>query len=191
MLAAAAPEPFDSEDYRFELKWDGIRCLAFVENGKVRLQSRHLTDFTAHFPELNDLRKLRSGTVLDGELVVMRAGKSSLSAIQERVQLQMTHRIQRLSRSAPAVYVAFDLLYLEYRSLLQEPFIRRRTALETVIRKAAPPNVAVVDCVHGQGKQFFAAVAGLALEGIVAKYIHAPYLPGRRSRNWLKIKRAI
>lgn len=75
MLAVAAKEPFDSVDYFFEIKWDGIRCLAFIEQGRVRLQSRDLIDITACFPELKCLDQLPSGTVLDGELVVFDAGK--------------------------------------------------------------------------------------------------------------------
>ena len=71
MLALAVPEPFDSDGHLFEIKWDGIRCLAFVQGGRVRLQSRELIDITAQFPELGCLAHLPDGTVLDGELVAM------------------------------------------------------------------------------------------------------------------------
>jgi ATP-dependent DNA ligase len=130
MLAGSAAEAFDSKNHVFELKWDGIRCLAFIEKTGVRLQSRQLTDITAHIPELGDLRKITPGTVLDVELVVMRNGQPSLLAIQERINLQNPDRIQRLSRSAPAVFLVFDLLYHEFRPLMEQPFIQRRTSLE-------------------------------------------------------------
>src|SRR5260221_9456807 len=97
MLAAKAEVPFDSEQHLFELKWDGIRCLAFVERACVRLQSRQLTEVTFQFPELAGLARLPSGTVLDGELVVFRHEKPSLESIQRRAQLQNSSRIERLS----------------------------------------------------------------------------------------------
>jgi ATP-dependent DNA ligase len=78
MLAVAAPGPFDSDEHLFEVKWDGVRCLAFVEGGRVRMQSRHLLDMTAQFSELDILRELPGGTVLDGELVCLDAGKPNL-----------------------------------------------------------------------------------------------------------------
>jgi len=81
MLAVAAREPFDSEHHLFEIKWDGIRCLAFVEGGRVRLQSRQLTEITAQFPELACLRRLPDWTILDGELVCLKGGKPDLSKV--------------------------------------------------------------------------------------------------------------
>src|SRR5262245_15340227 len=97
MLAVAAPGPFDSDDHLFEVKWDGVRCLAFIERDRVRLQSRHLLDMTAQFPELAVLRELPGGTVLDGELVCLTHGKPDLSKVQQRVHLQDRNRIRMLS----------------------------------------------------------------------------------------------
>src|SRR5215475_9982070 len=101
MLAAKADAPFDSDQHLFEIKWDGIRCLAFVEGGLVRLQSRQLTEITCQFPEFARMAGLPSGTVLDGELVVFKDTKPSLTAIQTRALLQNRSRIQHLSRTAP------------------------------------------------------------------------------------------
>src|SRR5262245_46393581 len=115
MLAVAALGPFDSEDHLFEIKWDGVRCLAFIERGKARLQSRHLLDMTAQFPELAVLRELPSGTVLDGELVCLEGGRPSLSKVQQRVHLRDRHRIRFMSERSPVVYIVFDLLYLRGR----------------------------------------------------------------------------
>lgn len=187
MLAASA-EPFNSDEHIFEPKWDGIRCLAFVENGQLRLQSRQLQDITAQFPEVEDLRSLISGTILDGELVVMKNGMPSLSAIQERVHLQMVTRLHRLSRHLSAVYIPFDLLYLESLSLVDQPFIERRASLERLLLDSALSNVVLVKGISSDGTRLFSEVSSLGLEGLVAKSLYAPYLPGRRSRNWLKIK---
>jgi len=101
MLAAKAEAPFDSEQHLFEIKWDGIRCLALVEGGRVRLQSRQLTEITGQFPELAGLGRLPSGTVLDGELVVFLDEKPSLESMQRRALLQNSSRIEHLSRMTP------------------------------------------------------------------------------------------
>jgi len=188
MLAAPAAAPFDSKDYLFEQKWDGVRCLAFIEDGHVRLQSRGLADMTAAFPELSDFQELRAGTVLDGELVIMRNARPSLLAIQQRLQLQRADRVRWLSQSTPAIFIAFDLLYLEFRPLMHQPLIQRRTALEQTLANTNLKNLILAEGVLCQGKRLFAGVARLGREGILGKHLHGPYLPGRRSRNWLKIK---
>jgi ATP-dependent DNA ligase len=125
MLAVAVQEPFDSDHYLFEIKWDGIRCLAFVENGRVRLQSRELIDITAQFPELGCLAQVPDGTVLDGERVAMEGNRPCLGKIQGRALLQDKHRIELMSQSSPAVYVVFDLIYRDGR-LWPSRFGRRR-----------------------------------------------------------------
>jgi ATP-dependent DNA ligase len=100
MLAVAVAEPFDSDSYLFEIKWDGIRCVAFLEAERVRLQSRDLIDITAQFPELVCLAHLPDGSVLDGELVAMEANKPCLGKIQGRALLQDRHRIAAHDKAA-------------------------------------------------------------------------------------------
>src|SRR5213592_4161093 len=112
MMAVAAREPFDSDDYFFEIKWDGIRCLAFVEDGRVRLHSRQLLEITAQFPELGCLNRLPDGTVLDGEIVVLEKGKPSPSRVLQRAQLLNRHRIELMSRMSPVTFMVFDILYM-------------------------------------------------------------------------------
>jgi ATP-dependent DNA ligase len=188
MLAVEATEPFDSDDHAFEIKWDGIRCLAFIEAGQVRLQSRELVDVTAQFPELARLGELPGGTVLDGELVAMAEDKPCLARIQHRVQLQNRTRIEILSRSSPVVFVAFDLLYLGGASAMAEPLIERRAKLEEIVREAQGAPMVVSESVLTQGRDLFAAAARLGQEGIMAKVIDSPYAPGRRTRFWTKLK---
>src|SRR5436853_6883749 len=112
MLAQKADAPFDSQQHLFEIKWDGIRCLAFIEASRVRLHSRQYLEITSQFPELACLAQLPSGTVLDGELVILQEGKPSFRQIQQRPMLQNRARIGHLSRSLPVTYMVFDLLYL-------------------------------------------------------------------------------
>jgi ATP-dependent DNA ligase len=188
MLAQKAEAPFDSEQHLFEIKWDGIRCLAFIEGGHVRLQSRQLTEMTFQFPELACLKRLPSGTILDGELVVLQEGRPSLRQIQRRTFLQNRARIQGLSQRTPVTYIVFDVLYLKGEPLLAAPLHLRREALKRLIQRTRLPGVLVSEAVAEHGCQLFAQVAGLGLEGIMAKRLDGPYLPGKRSRYWFKIK---
>src|SRR5260370_30157814 len=94
MLAHKASEPFDSARHLFELKWDGIRCLGFIEDSRIRLRSRHFLEITSQFPELACLAGLPFGTVLEGELVVLDQGRPSLRHVLRRALLQNPQRIQ-------------------------------------------------------------------------------------------------
>jgi len=188
MLAQAAQEPFDSEQHAFEVKWNGIRALVFVEKKSLRIQSRDEVNITAQFPELSMLRLLPSGTVLDGELVIMRDKHECLSSMQKRVQLQNSHRIERLSVAEPVLFVAFDLLYFKGRCLIASPYGERRLALESLLESPPSAQVILAESVRFRGRDLFAAVCEMGLEGVVAKYLYGSYQPGKRSTHWLKIK---
>ncbi len=188
MLAKQADAAFDSEQHRFEIKWDGIRCLAFVEAGRVRLQSRRFVDLTLQFPELACLGRLPSGTVLDGELVVLEEGNPSLRRVQARALLQNRQRIQFQSEMLPATYMVFDLPYLRGKPLLASWLSLRRQQLQQLIERSMLPGILMAEGVRGLGRQLFAQVVRLGLEGVMAKRLDSPYLPGKRSGYWLKIK---
>jgi ATP-dependent DNA ligase len=188
MLATAAPQPFDSDHHLFEIKWDGIGCLAFVENGQVRLQSRELIDITAQFPELAGVAQLPDGTVLDGELVAMEENRPSLAKVQSRALLQDRHRIEFMSQSSPVVYVMFDLVYVRGESIMAKPLLERRQELEQLLSGLQPKRILLSQAVLGQGRDLFQAVQKLGLEGIVAKSLDGHYRPGKRTALWKKIK---
>jgi len=188
MLAVKAEAPFDSKEHLFEIKWDGIRCLAYVEAGSVRLQSRHSTEMTFQFPELSGLARLPSGTLLDGELVVFRDGKPSLTCIQRRALLLNSSRIDYLSRIAPASFVVFDLLFLRNRPLMAAPLKVRREALIKLFQELPLPGFLLSEGLRQCGRELFGQIMRLGLEGMMAKRLDAPYLAGKRSRHWLKIK---
>lgn len=186
MLAGLARHPFDSTEHFFELKWDGIRAMAFLEEGRLRLLSRTSRDITASFPELADLpgQVGARGVVLDGELVCLDSdGRPSFPLLQRRLSAAG----RRGGRDNPVHFIAFDLLYLEGRSVMAEPLYSRKGRLHEIVR---PSDMAqVCDLVDGDGAAFFQATCQHGLEGIVAKEKSSPYLPGRRSRHWLKVKR--
>ncbi|MDO8531862.1 MAG: non-homologous end-joining DNA ligase [Dehalococcoidia bacterium] len=189
MLAVPVAEPFDSPDHIFEPAWDGMRALAFIEGGRLRLQGRNLAAPTGEWPEMEALPKLVSGdgVVLDGEIVALDAlGRSSFTRLQDRLRRQTREGPERAARRIPATYMAFDILYWAHRSLLTEPLMRRRDVLQQVARTEGPLRVA--EFVESAGVSFFQVVEQLGLEGMVAKHKDGIYLPGRRSPYWLRVR---
>jgi DNA ligase D-like protein (predicted ligase) len=187
MLARLARAPFDSPSHIFELKWDGVRALAFIERGQVRLQSRNLRDITAEFPEMASMAEAVNAhsAVLDGELVVFdRDGHPSLGRLLERLKRQSRGGAER---GPQATFVAFDVLYVDGESVMNQPLVRRKSVLHKLLR----PTRVVQPCefIEGDGVAFFDATCALGLEGVVAKAKASVYTPGRRGPHWLKIKR--
>ena len=187
-MLAKSGVPFDSQEHLFEIKWDGTRALAFVEQGGYRLVNRHRADVTDRYPELTFLGGLPAGTVLDGEVVVLQGGKPSFRHLLSRNQARSSFKIQSLARTLPASYVVFDLLYDRFESLLGLPLSTRRERLEELMRRYAHPRLICSQGVVGPGKAFFAEVCHQGLEGVVAKRLGSCYRPGRRTRAWVKIK---
>jgi bifunctional non-homologous end joining protein LigD len=178
--------PFDSPDHLFEVKWDGTRVLAFVESHGYRLVNRRRADVTERYPELGFLNDLPAGTVLDGEVVVLRQGKPDFGLLLSRNQARASLKIQSLARTFPATYIVFDLLYHRFESLLVLPLWARRQRLETVVRACTNLRLVFSEGIVGSGRAFFEAVCREGLEGVVAKRLDGRYRPGRRA--WIKIK---
>jgi bifunctional non-homologous end joining protein LigD len=188
MLASVVEKPFDDPDWLFEIKWDGYRAIAFIDNGGVRLVSRNQNDLTARYPELRELGNFikAKNAILDGEVVVLDdEGRSSFSLMQQRTGIR-AHGRQATPRSElPILYYAFDLLYLDGYDL-------RRVALQErkrVLKELLTPGeiVRYSDDFAGQGVALFEAAKQKGLEGILAKHRGSTY-EERRSREWLKIK---
>ena len=188
MLAQTA-EPFDHADYEFAVKWDGVRALAAVEPRGWRLWGRTGTDYTARYPELAVLRSLPAGTVVDGEVVVLRKGRANFPALLRRHQRRRPLPAAWVNQDLVVSYVLFDLLVERGRSLLQEPLRQRRTRLRDLLAGVTAPLV-YSDGVVGQGREFFAQVVAQGHEGVLAKHLASHYLPGKRSSSWRKIKPA-
>ncbi|MBI3954052.1 MAG: hypothetical protein HY330_06025 [Chloroflexi bacterium] len=184
MLATMASEPFDSPEKIFEVKWDGIRTLAFISGGQVRLQSRSLQDITQPFADVAAglARAVRAdGVVLDGELVSLnKEGLPRLPLVMQRLQRQGAGQKTAVS------YELFDIVYRGYRPLLGEPLWRRKGHLNQTVRPSATVHLCHFE--EGLGVAFYQAVTALGLEGMVAKDKHSFYYPGKRSRHWLKVK---
>ena len=189
MLATLVEDPFDDPQWIYEVKWDGYRAVAFVEDGKARLVSRNQNELTAEFPEIaSALRSLPlENAILDGEVVALdEAGRPSFSLMQQRTG--MTHPGARTKGNpgVPIVYYAFDLLYLDGHNLMAAELEQRKELLRMVI----PQDQGFLrfsDHYPEQGKALFGVARDKGLEGIVAKLRSGPYVQ-KRSREWLKIK---
>ena len=188
MLAVPA-EPFDSSEYSFEVKWDGIRALAAVDKGGWQLWGWERADYTGRYPELDVLRRLPAGTLVDGELVVMDPdGRPDLRRLLRRHGLIDKWRIRQARRWCAVRYVVFDLLYQAGRCLLREPLAQRREVLLVLCRQLGAPEVQFSEAVVGNGTALYAAALARGHEGIMAKHLASTYRPGRRSAAWRKIK---
>jgi ATP-dependent DNA ligase len=187
-MLAKPGRPFDSDDYLFEIKWDGTRMLAYIEEDGYRLVNRHGRDRTEQYPELGFLRHFPAGTILDGEMVVLVDGKPHFGKLLSREQTRASLKIRMLARSLPATYVAFDLLYARYEPLLDQPLQKRQARLRKLLEDQGPSRVVLSEGVAGQGRAFFEEVCRHGLEGVVAKNLESRYLAGKRSGDWIKIK---
>jgi bifunctional non-homologous end joining protein LigD len=188
MLATLVDEAFDSEDWLFEFKWDGIRAFAICD-AETKLTSRNQRDITATYPELAKLheRMVAIDAIVDGEIVAMRNGRPSFESLQGRVNLQDRTAIAKAAKQSPVNYIAYDLLYLDGRSLLSTPIEERKAMLQDlVVEKADLVQVSMV--VETEGRAVFEAASAQNLEGIIAKKRGSVYRPGRRSKEWLKVK---
>jgi ATP-dependent DNA ligase len=187
-MLAQPGSPFDSDEHLFEIKWDGTRMLAFVDGAGYRLVNRHRGDRTEQYPEFAFLAQAPAGTILDGEMVVLRDGQPDFRRLLSRDQARRPLTIRMLARSLPATYVVFDLLYHRYRSLLTEPLQQRRALLRQLVHELGQPALVLSEGIVGAGTTFFQQVCQLGLEGVVAKRLRSRYRPGRRTRAWIKIK---
>lgn len=179
----------------YELKWDGMRIIAFIERGhhgepnRVRLQSSNSRDVTNSYPELQNLAPLADhfdGLVLDGEVVAFRDAKPSFNTLQTRMHVTDPADAARRAAITPVVFVAFDLLHLDGHDTMALPFVNRRALLEQL--SDDDPCWTVCEQ-HGDNVDgLLDAVIESGLEGIMAKNINSSYQPGRRSPDWIKIK---
>jgi DNA ligase D-like protein (predicted ligase)/DNA ligase D-like protein (predicted polymerase)/DNA ligase D-like protein (predicted 3'-phosphoesterase) len=181
----ATPE---AGDYHYEVKWDGVRSLFVLDEGSLSIFSRNLHNISGKLPELliPDNAFRASCAILDGEIVCLDdTGRPVFRNVINRIQQSTDAGIERSKRKFPVVCYLFDLIYLDGRSLVQEPLARRRAWLADIVRKGTPYRISeIVD----DGKALFAAAQAMNLEGIMAKEKTGTYQPGKRSSQWLKIK---
>lgn len=188
MLAQPADRPFSSEDWIFEVKWDGIRAISYI-NGDLSIRSRNDKELKFNFPELEELRGLTKNSILDGEIVVMKEGKADFQALAQRSRATSTQEIKYMSGQSPATYVVFDILEKDGQFLVNLPLIERKKLLKKYVHEGQ--HVVLSDFIEKDGEAYYEAAIAKGVEGIMAKKKDGQYEPGARSANWLKIKKTL
>jgi len=184
MTASLAERPFSKAGWVFEPKMDGIRAIAFIENGQVTLKSRNDLDLTSQFPAIAaSLCKYPGDLILDGEIVALNEkGRPSFQHLQQRGKPTKT----KSGGSAPIIYYLFDVIHCQGRSLEDEPLSERRRILVEQIRPTH--DIRIIEQFPTEGESAYEACVANDLEGVVGKRIDSTYEVGHRSKNWLKIK---
>jgi bifunctional non-homologous end joining protein LigD len=190
MLAVAGSPPRGRLDqWAVEMKWDGVRALAFVEDGTIRLVSRTGKDITRTYPEIGPPAGIAGigQLLLDGEIVAFADGRPDFEALQPRMHVSSADAAVRLAATIPVTYLAFDVLQLTGVPLLALPYSSRRETLKTVMGNdpgfLIPPDFPGPDL-----DAVLEASVATGLEGVVAKRLDSVYEPGARTGNWLKVK---
>ena len=189
MLATLGTKPPTGEGWAWELKWDGIRAIGYVDGGRIRLVTRNGNDVTRRYPELRRLGEALGtrDAVFDGEIVAFdESGRPSFERLQRRMHVDADSTIRRLANEVPVTYVLFDLLWLDGHSTMDEPYAKRRSLLRSLDLAGgswqAPPHE------EGDGSTTIAVSRQFGIEGVVAKRLDSRYEPGRRSPAWVKLK---
>ncbi len=190
MLATLAAKCPTGAGWAFELKWDGIRAIGYVDGGRIRLLTRNGNDVTRRYPELRRLGESLGSrdVVLDGEIVAFdETSRPSFELLQRRMHVESDATIRRLVGEIPVTYVLFDLLWLDGHSTMTMPYLERRELLRGLALYGSswqtPPNE-----VGSEGTATIEVSKRFGLEGVVAKRVDGRYEPGRRSAGWLKLK---
>jgi len=183
MSAKPAKRPFSSEEWLFEIKWDGIRAITYIHEG-LSVRSRNGRDITGMFPELAELRELAPHTVLDGEIVAMAGGRPDIQELLQK--LQSGRKTPGLPGHIPVTYIVFDILEQDGVPLVNRPLTERRQILLKRVKEG--PHVVISEPVEARGTEYYRAAVLEGLEGVMAKRKDSVYEPGVRSDNWLKIK---
>jgi bifunctional non-homologous end joining protein LigD len=181
MLATPGALP-DGPEWVFEVKWDGMRLLADVADGRVRLSSRSERDVTANFPELAALTDLAPDVLLDGEVVLLENGVPSFAALADRMHGPVAPRI---AQTRPVTFMVFDVLRLYGVPLFDRPFAERRGTLERLDLASIP--VLSLSPTYTDGAALLEVTRQRGMEGVVAKRRDGVYRPGRRSPTWTKV----
>ncbi|MFA7356440.1 MAG: non-homologous end-joining DNA ligase [Methanothrix sp.] len=189
-MLAVSGDPFSSGEWIFEPKIDGTRCIAHISKGRAELQNRRLRWISPRYPEILD--SLARGTmncVLDGEIAVFDEEIPDFFSLAQREHQTNDLRIEYLSKSLPATYIVFDVLYVEGENVMDRPLIERKEILKEVLQET--DSVTITDYIAERGEAYYQAAVELGLEGIVAKLKSSQYLPGTRSSDWMKIKKSL
>jgi len=189
MKARTGTLPTDDERWGFEVKWDGVRAIAYVDDGGATFESRNLLDLTPRYPELAGLAAALAGrrAVLDGEIVAFDdEGRPSFQQLQSRLNVGSPVAVRELAQRVPVCYVVFDVVWLDGDDLTKLTYEERRRRLEELALNGPAWQTPAYH--PGDGEALLEATRERGLEGVMAKRLDSTYTPGRRSPAWVKVK---
>lgn len=184
MLLAEIPFDFENK-YLYEIKFDGLRALVYVNKKKINIRTRNNVDVTHLFPELDGIRNIvgRAFCIFDGEIVLFDKGKPSFSSLQKRLRIKNAERIKKMSLDNPVQFVVFDIIY-QNKDLTNKILVERKK----ILNQYKDTDYFIKSKVYSDGKNLFASVKKMGLEGIVAKEKTSKYYVNKRSNVWIKLK---
>ena len=187
MLISEMMEPFDSPDYLYEIKMDGIRCIAYLDDKETDLRNKRDKRLLPIIPELSNIHKnALVKCILDGELIVMNQGKTDFFEIQRRTLLSDPFKIQLAYQKLPASFVAYDVIYYKDHEVINEPLTVRKEILSQIVKEDS--SIAVSRYIEQNGIALFDLTKKQGLEGIVAKKKTSKYWYDKRTKEWIKCK---
>lgn len=188
MLIGAEGEPFDSEDFLYELKLDGERCIAYLDKDRTILKNKRNVLMLPKVPELSEIhRNVNVRCILDGELAVIKDGKPDFFEIQKRSMMSNSVKIDMAAKKYPACFTAFDILYYDDHQVMDLPLTERKELLQKAVQ-SENSRFAVSRYIEKNGITFYNLAEQQELEGIVAKRKDSKYYLDRRTKDWIKIK---
>lgn len=188
MLIGAEGEPFDSEDFLYELKLDGERCIAYLDKDRTILKNKRNVLMLPKVPELSEIhRNVNVRCILDGELAVIKDGKPDFFEIQKRSMMSNPVKIDMAAKKYPACFTAFDILYYDDHQVMDLPLTERKELLQKAVQ-SENSRFSVSRYIEKNGISFYNLAEQQELEGIVAKRKDSKYYIDRRTKDWIKIK---
>jgi len=187
MLIGEIQDAFDSPDYIYELKLDGVRCIAYLDNTGVELRNKRNLRVSPIYPELKEIHKqVKKRCILDGELIVVKDGKPDFSEMQRRSLMTNKFRIELAASKLPVSFTAYDILYLDGRILTDLPLVERKDLLQKTVKEN--DRLAISRYIEEKGIDLFSLTVQQNLEGIVAKHKDSKYYFDKKTKDWIKIK---
>lgn len=180
-------EPFDDENYIYELKLDGIRCLAYLDENTVILRNKRNKDVTDIYPELSNIHNCaKKKCILDGELVIFKDGRPDFYSLQARSLKKDPFKIKLAANKLPVQFVAYDMIYVDGERITEKPLMKRKEMMAENLSESN--GLSISRYIEKDGIAFFDLAKKQGLEGIVAKKKDGKYYIGKRTREWVKIK---
>ena len=187
MLLSEIHEPFDSPDYIFELKLDGIRCIVYNDENNIEIRNKRNMRLNSTYPELYDIHKqIKRRCILDGEIVLMNNGKPDFFELQKRSMMSNMTKIEFTASKLPVSFSAFDILYINNEQITNKPLMDRKEMLDDAVIESE--KMAVSRYIPDTGISFYNLTVEKELEGIVAKRKDSRYYIDKTTKEWVKIK---